>query len=67
MKAALEAQTVADRIIYAMLSHGNIPPTRAILEAQGFDVGNATFPARRYTDEQKAKIIADMRAAGLEI
>ena len=67
MKAALEAQTVADRIIYAMLSHGNIPPTRAILEQMGFEVGNATYPARRYTPAEKAKIIADMRAAGLEI
>lgn len=67
IEGARAAQTRADRIIYAMLSHGNIPPTKVILEAMGFDVGCATFPARRYTDEQKARILADMRAAGLEI
>lgn len=67
IEAAREAQKLANRIIYAMLSYGNIPTTKAILEAQGFPVGNATFPAVRYTAEQKEEIIASMRAAGLKI
>jgi hypothetical protein len=44
-----------------------IPATKVVLEAMGFAVGNAAFPMKRYTAEQKAEIVARLRAAGLEI
>ena len=68
MKTAHEWQTKADRVIHALITdYMTIPATKVVLEAMGFAVGNAAFPMKRYTAEQKAEIIARMRAAGLEI
>ena len=44
-----------------------IPALKVILNARGYKVGEAAFPMTRYTEEQKAQILADMREAGLEI
>lgn len=63
--AAQLAQTRADRIIGVLHKYKNIPATKAILEEMGFSVGNATFPMKRYSDEEKARIIYDMKKAGL--
>ena len=30
-------------------------------------LGDVAFPMKKYTDEQKAQIVTDMRNAGLEI
>lgn len=66
--AARKAQTKADSVIYAMLKFGNIiPTTKVLLEAMGFEVGNASYPMTRYTKEEKIKIVDTVRAAGLEI
>lgn len=67
IEGAKEAQTKADKIIAALLSYSTIPVTKVILEKMGFAVGNCVFPMKRYTEEQKEKIVADFRAAGLEI
>ena len=64
---ALETQTQADRVITAVCNYDLIPATKALMEAMGFDVGNATFPMTRYNAEEKAAIVADARAAGLNI
>ena len=65
MEAANKAQREADNIINALLTSGpTIPATKAVLEAMGFEVGSATFPMKRFTDEQKAKIVANVKAAG---
>lgn len=67
MQKAHEYQQKADRIIYALLKNKTIPATKAVLEKMGFAVGNAAFPMKRYTDEQKAQIFEDVCKAGLEV
>ena len=65
--AAREYQTRAIRIISVLLNYKIIPAAKVVLEAQGYAVGNATFPMKRYSDEEKATIVAQMKAAGLKI
>ena len=67
LETAREYQTRAIRIISVLLSYKIIPAAKAVLEAQGYAVGNATFPMKRYTDAEKATIVEQMKAAGLEI
>ena len=68
LEKAHNYQMKADKIIEALIgTYKTIPGTKAILEALGFAVGNAAFPMKKYTDEQKAQIVEDMRNAGLEI
>ena len=62
-----EYQIRATRIISVLLSYKIIPAAKVILEAQGYAVGNATYPMKRYSDAEKATIIAKMKAAGLKI
>ena len=63
--AAQQAQVRADRVIAALLRYKVIPATKVILEEMGFSVGNAAYPMTRYTTEQKARIVQEMRQAGL--
>lgn len=67
LAAAREYQTRAIRIISVLLSYKIIPAAKAVLEAQGYAVGNATFPMKRYSEAEKATIVAQMTAAGLTI
>ena len=67
LETAREYQTRAIRIISVLLSYKIIPAAKAVLEAQGYAVGNATFPMKRYSNEEKATIVEQMREAGLEI
>ena len=67
IKTAREYQTRAIRIISVLLNYKIIPAAKAVLEAQGYAVGNATFPMKRYSDEEKAIIVAQMKEAGLKI
>ena len=67
LETAREYQTRAIRIISVLLSYKIIPAAKAVLEAQGYAVGNATFPMKRYSDAEKATIVEQMKAAGLDI
>ena len=67
LATAREYQTRAIRIISVLLSYKIIPAAKAVLEAQGYAVGNATFPMKRYSDAEKATIVAQMKEAGLKI
>ena len=67
LETAREYQTRAIRIISVLLSYKIIPAAKAVLEAQGYEVGNATFPMKRYSDAEKATIVEQMKAAGLKI
>ncbi len=67
IEKARDYQMRANRIIHELLKNENIPTTKIILEAMGFDVGNATFPMKRYTDDDKKAIISGMKRAGVEI
>lgn len=64
---AHNAQIKADRIINTLLKHMGIPATKVVLEKMGFAVGNSAFPMKRYSPEEKAVIISEMRSAGLDI
>ena len=66
IEGALAYQTMADRVIHVFHKYKAIPATKVILEKMGFDVGNATFPMKRYTDEEKQRLIHEMETAGLE-
>ena len=67
LQTAREYQTRAIRIISVLLSYKIIPAAKAVLEAQGYAVGNATFPMKRYSDEEKTVIVEQMKEAGLEV
>ena len=67
LETAREYQTRAIRIISVLLSYKIIPAAKAVLEAQGYAVGNATFPMKRYSDAEKSIIVEQMKAAGLKI
>lgn len=67
MEGARAAQTEADRVIAQLFKYTTIPVSKAIMELQGYDVGYAAFPMKRYTDADKQQIAADFRAAGLKI
>lgn len=67
LAAAREYQMRANRIISVLMNYKIIPAAKIILEAQGYAVGNATYPMKRYSNAEKLDIIAKMRAAGLEI
>ena len=67
IQKAQELQTNANRVISVLLKYKIIPATKAVVEAMGYDVGNAAFPMKRYTNEQKAQIVAEFKAAGLEL
>ena len=64
--AAQKAQTEAVRIISVLLQYKIIPAMKIVLQAQGYDVGNATFPMKRYSPDQQAELLAKMKLAGLE-
>ena len=64
---AQEIQYKACHIIDVLHKYKSIPVTKILLTEMGFDMGNAAFPSKRYTDEEKAIIIADMREAGLNL
>ncbi len=63
-EAAQMSQMQVDRIISALLEYKTIPATKVILEEMGFSVGNATFPMKRYTKQEKQRIISDAKNAG---
>ena len=65
MAAAQKAQTEADRVIHALVKHPVIPSTKAVLERMGFAVGNAAFPMKRFTEEEKQQLFRDLQEAGL--
>ena len=66
MKEALEFQKRADKVVGVLIKYGVISATKAALEMMGFEVGNATFPMKRFTLEQKKQIMAELQAAGFE-
>ena len=65
IKGAQAWQVRADRIIAVLHKYKSIPATKVILEKMGFPVGNATFPMKVYSEEEKEKIMTEMQNAGL--
>ena len=67
IEKAREYQIRAAKIIYPLLQYKTIPVAKLVLEKMGFEVGNASYPMKRYTEEQKEEIIKAMISSGLEI
>lgn len=64
---AQEMQTKVNRIVNVLLQHEIIPSVKVVLEKMGYEVGNASFPMKRYTEEEKEVMISKYREAGLDI
>ena len=56
-----------DRVIAELFEGPIVPETKAIMKAMGYDVGNATYPMHCLTNEEEERLIARVRAAGLEL
>ena len=64
---AYENQKIATNIIAAMIPFSALKATKYLLSLKGFDVDYNFYPKLGYTDEEKAALLAAVRAAGLEI
>ena len=62
---AMNAQNEVNKIIHALLKYKVIPGVKVILEKQGLNVGNAAFPQKRYTEEEKNILWNKILEAGL--
>lgn len=56
IKKAMEYQTKIARTVAAFNGELIIPVSKAVMECMGFDVGNATFPMKRYSNSEKKRI-----------
>ena len=65
-EAAQAAQLRVDRIISVLLEYKTIPFTKVILEEMGFPVGNAVFPMKRYSEQERQRIVSKMKNAGFQ-
>ena len=67
MAGAYKAQEKTNRFVAELLKYKLIPTAKLILERKGFAVGNCTFPMKRYTPEEKERIISSLINSGLNI
>ena len=67
VEKARTMQNKADRIIAELKKYRAIPGTKAILEEMGFEVGNAAFPMKKYSEETKKELFRAVKNAGLEV
>lgn len=63
---AQEIQAAVDEIIAVLHHYPTIPCLKAILESIGYEVGNAAFPMKRFTQEQKEKMLTEFITAGYQ-
>lgn len=61
LKGAMEYQGKVAKTVAALNGEPVIPASKAVMEELGFSVGNATFPMKRYSDEEKKKIYERVR------
>lgn len=64
---ACEYQEKVVKIVSALLQYSIIPATKVLMEAMGYKVGNAMFPMKRYSEEEKRNIVSSLIAAGLNL
>lgn len=62
--AAHQAQRENSTIISVLKRYEVIPGVKAALECMGFAVGNAAYPMKQYTQEQKVEIYEALKGAG---
>ena len=63
---ARENQRLATNIIYALHKFEGIPFTKAMLEKQGFEVGNCLAPFKQYSSEEKKLMVEEAIKMGME-
>ena len=66
IETARQAQYKVNRLIVTMQKYGGIPAVKKILEFNGFDVGNCTYPLKRLTDSECAALKEDLKAIGYD-
>jgi len=64
VKEANAVQLKVNRVIEVMVRHELIPAVKYATTLLGFDCGDATFPMRALTHEQKAALEKDLKALG---
>ena len=64
---AMEAQSAANKVIDVLLSYKVIPALKVVLEKEGIPVGNASFPQKRWSEEEKEVIWQKLLNAGLPV
>ena len=60
--AAQRQQYKINHAIEIILRHGLFPALKHMLTVQGFDAGLPVFPMKRFTPEQEAALMADLKA-----
>ena len=63
---ARDEQYRTNRLITVLLKYKLIPAIKAVLMQLGYDVGYATFPMHRYTNEDGRRILDELSALGFE-
>ena len=63
IESAQREQMRANQVISKLLNYALIPAVKVVLEDMGFAVGNATFPMKQYSEEQKRAIASEIREA----
>lgn len=63
---ARRQQIKATRIIYALHKFEGIPFAKAMLEKQGFKVGDCLVPFKQYSDEEKKLMVEEAVKMGME-
>ena len=66
LAAGRAAQYKADTLVEVMLRHGGIPALKKILQLNGFDVGECTYPLKALNDAETAALKADLDAIGYD-
>lgn len=61
---ALKTQMQVNRVIDVMIRYEVIPAVKHAVEMLGFPVGNATFPMKHYSAEEKANYENELKAVG---
>ena len=64
MEKALETQLKVNRVINCMIKHEVIPTIKYAFSLMGYDAGEASFPMRQYTEEQKIQCKNDLYESG---
>jgi len=63
-QTAIQHQTYVNRVIEVLKKYSVIPASKVVLEEMGFPAGNAVFPMRRLSSNQRASLIADLKSVG---
>ena len=62
--AARETQFRINRVIEVLLRYGCIASIKEVLTAMGYDAGCVAYPGKRFSGEERASLLRDMKNAG---